>query len=128
MYGLLVFEEEGEVFGYEVQPPLRWYLLEGLREVIYLTLQGGEDLVKERPEGYSPGLYLGVFLCPTHICLLNLHLPKDTQSYKILQIITGYYTYSQESPEPGESNKRLSSFMIEKGVRRGGVFIDRPPL
>ena len=90
--GLPVFEEEREVFGYEIQSPLRGHSLQGIRESVYLRLQGGEDLVKERPEGGSPGLLLGICLFLCHIYLWIIYLRKDTISYRILQVITGYYT------------------------------------
>ena len=47
---MLVFEEEGEVFGYKVQSPLRGYLGEGVREFLDLSLQDIQNLVKESPE------------------------------------------------------------------------------
>lgn len=110
--GLPVFEEEGEVFGYEIQSPLRGHSLQSFREAVYLRLQGGEDLVKERPEGGSPDLLLGVCLFLCHICLWIIYLNKDTISYRILQVITGYYKASQGRGLQSILSGRISSQSI----------------
>ena len=122
MSGLPVFEEEREVFGYEIQSPLRGHSLQSFREAVYLRLQGGEDLVKERPEGGSLDFLRCVCLFLCHICLWIIYLNKDTISYRILQVITGYYTTPQISSWISLERCRVSWIEIYSRGRSGAVF------